>query len=128
MGFELLWCHQLVTAEGCEYICYIFLLFLNCSGGEFPHGVALQLPISGVACRGLAVKEWSHGVGGGVGVAPVIDQYFRLGGTARSPGQHCHCPRKLGGLCLLSLSSLWFSLRTLPGHWIGDMRRRILCA
>ena len=60
--------------EGCEYICSIFLLFLHCSGGEFSRGVALPLPIPGVACRGLAVKEWSHGVGGGVGVALVIGQ------------------------------------------------------
>ena len=78
--------------EGCEYICYIFLLFLPCGGGGFPCDVALPLPIRGVACRGLVVKEWNHGVVGGVGVAVVIDQYFGLGcfGTARWPRQHCH--------------------------------------
>ena len=65
--------------EGCGYICHIFLLFLHCGGGEFPCGVAPPLPIQGVACRGSAVKEWNHGVSGGVGVALVIGQYFELG-------------------------------------------------
>ena len=40
---------------------------------------------SGVACRGLTVQEWNPRVDDGVGVAPVIGQYFGLGcfGTAR---------------------------------------------
>ena len=48
-----------------------------------------------VACRGLAVKEWNHGVDGGVGVVRLIGQYFGLGyfDTARWPRKHCHCPR-----------------------------------
>ena len=116
--------------EGCGYICYTFLLLLHCGGREFLHGVALPLPIQGMVCRGLTVKEWNHGVGGGVGVAPVICQYFGLGcfSTARCPRQYGHCPRKPGGLCFHSLSSLRFSPQALPDHWVGDMRWRIVSA
>ena len=101
--------------EDCGYICYTFLLFLLCGGGEYLWGIALLLPIQSVACRGLTVKEWNHGVGSGVGVALVIGQYFGLGcfSAARWPGQHCHCPRTSpprGLLCFHSLSSLQFSL------------------
>ena len=68
---------------------WVYLLYLStilhCGGGGFPRGIVLPLPIRGVACRGLAVQEWNSGVGGGVGVALVIGQYFGLGcsGTAR---------------------------------------------
>ena len=98
--------------EGCGYICYTFLQFLHCSGGGFPCGIVLPLPIQGGACRGLAVQEWNLEVTGGVGVLLVIGQYFGLGcyGTARWPGQHCPCPRNPGGQCSHSLSSLQFSL------------------
>ena len=57
--------------EGCGYICYTYLLFLHGGGGGFAHDVGPLLPIWAVACRRLAVKEWSHGVGSGV-VVPVI--------------------------------------------------------
>ena len=71
--------------EGCRYICYTFLLFLHCGGEGFARGVVPPLPIWGMACRGLAVKEWNQRVGGGVVVALVIGQYFGLGcfGAAR---------------------------------------------
>ena len=39
------------------YICYTFLLFWHNGGGGFLHCCA-AIPIQGVACRGLAVKEW----------------------------------------------------------------------
>ena len=115
--------------EGRGSICYSFLLFLHCGGGGFPSSVVLPIPIQDVACRGLAGKEWNHGVGCGVEVAPVIGQYFVLGcfSTVRWPGQHCHCPRNPGGLCFHSLSSLRFSLRALLCHWIGDATEDSLC-
>ena len=53
----------------------MFLLFLHWGGGEFPRGVASPLSIQGMACKGLAVKEWNPRVGSGV-VAQVIGQYF----------------------------------------------------
>ena len=56
-GFGELLCHQLITGKGCEYICYIFLLFWHCVGGGFLIGIVQLLPFHGVACRGLAVKE-----------------------------------------------------------------------
>ena len=50
---------------------WVYLLYLSTIGGEFPRGIVLLLPIQGVAYRGMAVKEWNHGVGSGVGIAPV---------------------------------------------------------
>ena len=63
--------HQLRMGKGVEYIFYTFLLFWNYGGEGFLHGIVLPISIQGVACRRLAVKEWNHGVGGGVGVMPV---------------------------------------------------------
>ena len=97
------------------YICYTFLLLLHCSGGGFLCGIVLPLPIQGVACRGLAVKEcnrwWSS-------IVPVIDQYLGLVcfSTAGWPKQHCHSPRNLGYLYYHLLSSLQFLLWALPSH------------
>ena len=67
------------------------------SGGGVHRGVVQLLPIRGVACRGLTVKEWNHRVGGGAGVVPVIGQYLglRCFGIVEWPERHFHCPRNL---------------------------------
>ena len=115
-----------------EVVCVYctFLLFCCFSGGGVHCDVEQLLPIRGVACRGLAVKGWNHGVSGEVRVAPGISQYLGLGcfGIVEWPGQHCRCPRNLGGLCFHSLSSSRFSLQVLPSHWIGGMWLRIVYA
>ena len=116
--------------EGCGYICYTIQLFLHCGDGGFPHSVVLPLPIQCVACRGLAVQEWNLRVGSGIGVTPVIGQYFGLGcfSTARWPEQHCHCPRNPGGLCSPSLSSLRGAEAVLHLPKITDLRcSKITC-
>ena len=115
---------------GCGCVYWTFLLFCVFGGGGVHCGIEQLLPIRGVACRGLAVKGWNHGVSGEVEVAPVIGQYLGLGcfGIVEWPGQHCHCPRNLRDLCFHSLSSLRFSPLVLPGHWIGGMRLRIVYA
>ena len=109
--------------KGCEYIYCTFLLFWHCGGGGVLRGVIPPLPTQGVACRGLVVRGWNHGVGGEVGVVPVIGQYLGLGcfGTVIWPERHCYCLRSLGGPCFRSLSSLRFLPRVLLGHWIGGM-------
>ena len=116
--------------KGCEDIYHTFLLFWHCGGGGVFCGIVPLIPIQGEACRGLIVREWNHGVGGGVGVVPVIDRYLGLGcfRTVGWLGQHCHCPRRIGGPCFHSLSSLQFLPRVLPGHWIGSIRLRIVYA
>ena len=130
MGFVWLLCSWFVIGGDCGCVYCTFLLFCSFSGGGVHHGVEQLLPIRSVACRGLAVKEQNHGVGGEVRVAPVIGQYLRLGcfGIVEWPGQHCRCPRNLGGLCFHSLSSSRFSPRVLPGNWIGGMQLRIVYA
>ena len=100
---------------------YTFLLFLHCSGGGFPCGVALLQLIQGVDCRGLAVKEWNHGVGGGVGVVPMIGQYFGLGcfSIARWPGQQCHCLRSLGACVSIHYLLCGFHREICPAIGLG---------
>ena len=84
--------------EGCEYIYCTFLLF----------GIVIVEEIFAELCRhypfrvGLVEdwlwQGWNHGVGGEVGVVPVIGQHLGLGcfGTVGWPRQHWHCSRSLG--------------------------------
>ena len=54
------------------YLLYLSLLFLHCGCGAFHRGVVPLIPIQDEAYRGLAVKEWSHVVNGGVIIVLVI--------------------------------------------------------
>ena len=116
--------------RGCKCVYCTFLLFCCFGGGGVHCGIEQLLPIRGVSCRGLTVKGWNHGVGGEVAVVLVIGQYLGLGcfGIVEWPGQHCRCPRNVRDLYFHSLASSPFSLRVLPGHWIGGMQLRIVYA
>ena len=48
--------------KGSGHICYTFLPLWHCSGEGFHCSVVSLLSIRGLACRGLLVKEWNHGV------------------------------------------------------------------
>ena len=88
MGFVWLLCRWFVTGRDCGCVYCTFLLFCCFGGGGVHRGIEQLLPIQGVACRGLAVKGWNHGVGGEVEVVPVIGQYLGLGcfGIVEWPG------------------------------------------
>ena len=124
-------CRQFVMGRVCWYVYCTFLLFW-CFGGGGVHGSVVQLlPIQGVACRGLAIKGWNHGVSGEVGVASVIGLYiwfglFRYCTMAQATLSLSKEPWV--GLCFHSLSSSRFLLRVLLGHWIGSMQLRIVSA
>ena len=62
--------------KGCEYIYCTFLLFWHYGSGGVLHSIVLPLTIQGGACKELVVRGRNHGVGGEVGVAPVIGQYL----------------------------------------------------
>ena len=49
---------------------------MHYAGGGFHRSVVPPLSIQDVACRGLSVKQWNHGVGSEVGLLPVIGQYL----------------------------------------------------